>query len=113
MHGESGKTSSDSSSSCFCSVTGRKNDDDIGRTSRDHSERPRTHRVRQRIVRGPASQPPPRDSQPTAPPVRQRDAEAPESLRDTALSVGTLSNGLRYYLRANSMPSHRVELRLA
>ena len=34
-------------------------------------------------------------------------------LRDSALVIGTLPNGLRYYLRANRAPAHRVELRLA
>ncbi len=34
-------------------------------------------------------------------------------LRDSALIIGTLPNGLRYYLRANRAPAHRVELRLA
>lgn len=34
-------------------------------------------------------------------------------LRDSALVIGTLPNGLRYYLRANHAPAHRVELRLA
>ena len=33
-------------------------------------------------------------------------------LRDTALTMGTLPNGLRYYLRVNAMPAHRAELRL-
>ncbi|HEX6537320.1 MAG TPA: insulinase family protein [Gemmatimonadaceae bacterium] len=34
-------------------------------------------------------------------------------LRDPALTVGTLPNGMRYYLRVNKAPAHRVELRLA
>jgi len=34
-------------------------------------------------------------------------------LRDSSLVIGTLPNGLRYYLRANRAPAHRVELRLA
>jgi zinc protease len=34
-------------------------------------------------------------------------------LRDSALVVGTLPNGLRYYMRPNRSPAHRVELRLA
>ena len=38
---------------------------------------------------------------------------AEDSLRDPALTVGTLPNGLRYYLRANAMPAHRIEIRLA
>ena len=38
---------------------------------------------------------------------------ADDTLRDPALSVGTLPNGMRYYLRTNPMPAHRVELRLA
>jgi zinc protease len=37
----------------------------------------------------------------------------PSVLRDSALVMGTLPNGLRYYLRANHAPAHRVELRLA
>lgn len=36
-----------------------------------------------------------------------------EVLRDSSLVIGTLPNGLRYYLRANRAPAHRVELRLA
>ncbi|MBX6331729.1 MAG: insulinase family protein [Gemmatimonadaceae bacterium] len=32
--------------------------------------------------------------------------------RDPALTVGTLPNGMRYYLRRNTSPKHRVELRL-
>jgi zinc protease len=39
-------------------------------------------------------------------------AAAAPALRDTALTVGTLPNGMRYYLRPNKMPAHRVELRL-
>src|SRR5580765_1000295 len=31
---------------------------------------------------------------------------------DPAATVGTLPNGLRYYVRANGKPSHRAELRL-
>ncbi len=33
-------------------------------------------------------------------------------LQDPALTVGTLRNGMRYYVRANGMPAHRAELRL-
>lgn len=33
--------------------------------------------------------------------------------RDTTVLTGTLENGLRYYIRANNEPRHRVELRLA
>jgi zinc protease len=33
--------------------------------------------------------------------------------RDPALAMGTLQNGMRYYLRRNTSPTHRVELRLA
>jgi zinc protease len=40
-------------------------------------------------------------------------AAADDTLRDPLLTVGTLPNGLRYYLRTNSMPAHRIELRLA
>lgn len=35
-----------------------------------------------------------------------------DPLRDPALVVGTLPNGMRYYLRANHAPAHRAELRL-
>ncbi len=35
------------------------------------------------------------------------------ALQDPALTVGTLPNGLRYYLRVNKALAHRVELRLA
>ncbi len=31
---------------------------------------------------------------------------------DTAVTIGTLPNGMRYYLRANKKPEHRAELRL-
>jgi zinc protease len=34
------------------------------------------------------------------------------SLQDPALTVGTLPNGMRYYLRVNRTPAHRAELRL-
>jgi zinc protease len=52
--------------------------------------------------------------------VPERAREAPGSreiaaspiLRDTALTVGTLPNGMRYYLRPNGMPANRTELRL-
>ena len=37
---------------------------------------------------------------------------APDLPRDPALTVGTLPNGLRYYLRVNDTPSGRAELRL-
>jgi zinc protease len=33
-------------------------------------------------------------------------------LRDPALTMGMLPNGMHYYLRANKAPAHRVELRL-
>lgn len=36
-----------------------------------------------------------------------------DALQDSSLVTGTLPNGLRYYLRANRAPAHRVELRLA
>ncbi|HEX6536669.1 MAG TPA: insulinase family protein [Gemmatimonadaceae bacterium] len=39
-------------------------------------------------------------------------AQSPQ-LQDTALVVGTLPNGMRYYLRANRAPAHRAEFRLA
>ena len=35
-----------------------------------------------------------------------------DSLRDPALEMGTLPNGLRYYLRVNKSPAHRAEFRL-
>ena len=38
---------------------------------------------------------------------------ATDTLHDPALTAGTLPNGMRYYLRPNAMPAHRVELRLA
>jgi zinc protease len=38
--------------------------------------------------------------------------KAHETLRDPALVMGTLPNGLRYYLRANKSPAHRAEFRL-
>ena len=41
----------------------------------------------------------------------QRTATA-DTLRDPALVVGTLPNGLRYYIRANAKPAGRAELRL-
>ncbi|HEU6451579.1 MAG TPA: insulinase family protein, partial [Gemmatimonadaceae bacterium] len=37
---------------------------------------------------------------------------SPDPLQDPALTVGTLPNGMRYYLRANRTPAHRAELRL-
>ncbi|HZS61199.1 MAG TPA: insulinase family protein [Gemmatimonadaceae bacterium] len=36
----------------------------------------------------------------------------PAPAHDPALIIGTLPNGLHYYLRANPMPAHRAELRL-
>ncbi|MBX6331755.1 MAG: insulinase family protein [Gemmatimonadaceae bacterium] len=36
-----------------------------------------------------------------------------DALQDPALTVGTLPNGLRYYMRVNKAPAHRVEFRLA
>ena len=45
--------------------------------------------------------------------ARDSSLPADDTLRDPALTVGTLPNGLRYYLRANAMPAHRIELRLA
>ena len=38
--------------------------------------------------------------------------KAHEALRDPALVMGTLPNGLRYYLRVNKSPAHRAEFRL-
>jgi zinc protease len=40
-------------------------------------------------------------------------AAAAAALHDPALVVGTLPNGMRYYLRPNTSPKYRVELRLA
>src|SRR6202007_2347647 len=31
---------------------------------------------------------------------------------DSAVTIGKLPNGFRYYIRANSRPAHRAELRL-
>jgi len=46
--------------------------------------------------------------------ARPSAAQSPEGvLRDSALVMGTLPNGLHYYLRVNHAPAHRVELRLA
>ncbi|HEV7704963.1 MAG TPA: insulinase family protein, partial [Gemmatimonadaceae bacterium] len=46
--------------------------------------------------------------------IAARVAPSPPSvLRDSSLVMGTLPNGIRYYLRANHAPAHRVELRLA
>ncbi|HEX6535709.1 MAG TPA: insulinase family protein [Gemmatimonadaceae bacterium] len=47
-----------------------------------------------------------------APRARRSSGSAAAPLRDPALTVGTLPNGMRYYLRPNAMPRHRVELRL-
>jgi len=44
---------------------------------------------------------------------RASESPADDTLRDPALTVGTLPNGLRYYLRANATPAHRIEIRLA
>jgi zinc protease len=49
----------------------------------------------------------------TVPLASDSSSPADDTLRDPALTVGTLPNGLRYYLRTNAMPAHRVELRLA
>jgi zinc protease len=50
-------------------------------------------------------------------PVEARSTAAPtppaDSLRDPALAVGTLPNGLRYYVRRNAMPAGRAVLWLA
>ncbi|MBX6331388.1 MAG: insulinase family protein [Gemmatimonadaceae bacterium] len=49
-----------------------------------------------------------------AAPRRERaPGAAPSALHDPALTMGTLPNGMRYYLRVNKAPKHRVELRLA
>ena len=45
--------------------------------------------------------------QPAVPPLTQKLGVGPEFL------VGTLPNGLRYYIRKNSEPAKRAELRLA
>jgi zinc protease len=68
---------------------------------------PDSTRSRDQAVRGavvPALALPLRDSS---------SSSANDTLRDPSLTIGTLPNGLRYYLRANGMPAHRVELRLA
>jgi zinc protease len=44
--------------------------------------------------------------------ARTASAPAPGAVQDSALTVATLPNGLRYYLRKNTVPLHRVELRL-
>ena len=49
----------------------------------------------------------------SAPAATGDSTTAADTLRDPALEVGTLPNGMRYYLRTNTMPAHRVELRLA
>lgn len=47
-------------------------------------------------------------------PQEQHEARRPEPLpRDSSVIVGTLENGLRYYIRANDEPRRRVEMRLA
>jgi zinc protease len=55
-----------------------------------------------------------------APPLAARQAPAPEPVNlqqalpfDAAVKVGTLPNGLKYYVRKNSRPANRVVLRLA
>jgi zinc protease len=54
-----------------------------------------------------------RNSEPTdtsAPPVLSSIIANPQ---DPSLTVGTLPNGMRYYIRVNKSPAKRVELRLA
>jgi len=62
-----------------------------------------------------ASETPARDAHSVAHPRAASDSSvaADDTLRDPALTVGTLPNGLRYYLRTNAMPAHRIELRVA
>src|ERR1700719_5076350 len=55
----------------------------------------------------------------TPPPGRETSAASVASYRlpqqmpvDPEVVVGTLPNGLRYYVRANGKPAHRAELRL-
>ncbi|HXC25684.1 MAG TPA: insulinase family protein [Gemmatimonadaceae bacterium] len=52
-------------------------------------------------------------------PLQAAHAQATQSLAstdtlppDTAVTIGTLPNGLRYYIRVNKKPEHRAELRL-
>ena len=49
---------------------------------------------------------------PAANSARAQRSDSLDTLRDPALVVGTLANGLRYYIRANAMPAGRAELRL-
>src|SRR5258708_16024517 len=51
---------------------------------------------------------------------RQAPAQAPQTVNlqqalpfDAAVKTGTLSNGLKYYVRKNTRPANRVVLRLA
>jgi zinc protease len=48
----------------------------------------------------------------TSAPRHQVASPTPSPLRDPALVMGTLPNGMRYYVRRNTSPQHRVELRL-
>src|SRR5438552_1879483 len=49
--------------------------------------------------------------QPAPGDVRALALSAPVPI-DPAITIGTLPNGLRYYVRANATPEKRVELRL-
>ncbi len=57
-----------------------------------------------------AAQAPPRAQAPAAPPAFAPDDKLPF---DPAVTVGTLDNGLRYYIRKNARPEHRVAMQLA
>lgn len=64
------------------------------------------------IAQAPASVPA-RQAPPAAPaPASQADDLAMPLPVDPLVTVGTLPNGLRYYLRANGVPERRAELRL-
>src|SRR3989337_1137933 len=49
----------------------------------------------------------------TAPAPPQSFAPADRIPFDSAVTTGTLPNGMRYYIRKNAKPEKRVELRLA
>src|SRR6267378_1250246 len=52
-------------------------------------------------------------AQPPAPTTNVRDAPLSQTVPvDPLITVGTLPNGLRYYIRANRLPQARAELRL-
>jgi zinc protease len=43
---------------------------------------------------------------------RAQFAHAGRLMMDSAVTIGTLANGLRYYIRPNAVPAHRAEFRL-